>query len=145
MPDLFPTFTLPTVVVNTSAPDPTYNGSFLFDFETGEFVTDGAGRVVIGDGYQAWVQWCVKSCLTERMAYLAYDSDIGVELEQKQPTRDLWQSQFELTVTEALTTDPRTQSVTGFSYTWNGDQVTASFTVTPVVGTPQEVEVTIGG
>ena len=35
-----------------------------FDFETGDIVLDGAGRVDMTDAANSWLQWCVKAVHT---------------------------------------------------------------------------------
>lgn len=148
MPDLYPTFDMPEIIEQQQTePAPQYGKSWLFDFEKGDFVTDGAGRVVEADGHTAWAQWCVKAVLTERFAYLVYSSDYGAELEQalKQPSRAAVEAELERAITEALLVDPRTERVTDFAFEWEGDAVKVSFTAVPVIGAPERVEVTIGG
>jgi hypothetical protein len=144
---LFPTFTLPTITITTSDNDPVYNGSFLFDFDKGDFVQDGAGRVVAADPYQAWLQWCVKCVITEWNTYPIYDENFGCETNEAltEPSRDKKQTDLEQTITEALLADARTQSVTDFTFGWEDDGCNLSFTITPTVGTPQRVEVFVGG
>lgn len=147
MPELFPTFDMPDIVVPEDASSPSYGTSFLFDFSTGDFVRDGAGRVITAEPYQAWSQWCAKAAITERSAYLVYTNQFGTEVDEatKQPTRQAVESELERTITEALMVDPRTASVTQFVFTWSGEECDVSFVATPTVGTPQKVEVTFGG
>ena len=144
---LFPTFALPTITLSTGNSGPTYNGSFLFDFAAGDFVLDGSGRVVRSGPYQAWAQWCAKSVLTEWNVYPIYDQNFGCETEQAllDASRELAQADLERTISEGLLSDARTQSVTDFVFNWSGDGVQVAFTVTPTVGTPQQVEVFVGG
>lgn len=144
---LFPTFDLPTITITTDDNDPVYNGSFLFDFDNGDFVQDGAGRVVTADPYQAWVQWCVKCVATEWNVHPIYDQDFGCEKEaaMQASSRDETVADLEQSITEALLADARTQSVTDFTFDWYGDECNVGFTVTPTVGTPQRVEVFVGG
>lgn len=101
----------------------------LFDFEKGDFVRDAAGRVLYGDGREAWRQWCVKVISTERDSYVAYSTAIGVETEHAtaQGTRSAVRSALERTITEALMVHPMTESVQSFEFV---DQVDGSTTVT---------------
>lgn len=143
MPNLYPTFELPTIVEQEQPQlAPEYPKSYLFDFEKGDFVRDAAGRIVIADGHQAWVQWCVKTVLTERFACLAYSWNYGVEVEQarKQPDRALVEMEIERTITEALLADPRTELVTDFSFKWHADELYVSFTAVPVIGDAARIE-----
>ncbi|MDG0874405.1 DUF2634 domain-containing protein [Paenibacillus thiaminolyticus] len=145
MPDLFPAFSMPSLVENENPNDVQYPASPLFDFATGDFVIDGAGRFVMADGHSAWAQWCQKAVLTERFACLAYSSDYGSEIRNaiRQPTRAAVRSELERTITETLLADPRTQMVTDFEYEFEGDSVTVSFTAVPVIGQEQRMEVSV--
>lgn len=143
MPNLYPVFEMPELVEQQQTqPELEYPESYLFDFEKGDFVRDAAGRIVIADGYQAWVQWCVKTVLTERFTCLAYSWNYGVEIEQaiKQPDRALVEMEIERTITEALMADPRTELVRDFSFKWRADELYVSFTIVPVIGEPARIE-----
>jgi len=143
MPNLYPTFELPTIV-GQEQPHlaPEYPKSYLFDFEKGDFVLDAAGRIAVADGHRAWVQWCVKTVMTERFACLAYSGNYGVEVEQarKQPDRALAEMEIERTITEALMVDPRTELARDFSFKWRADELYVSFTIVPVIGEPARIE-----
>lgn len=148
MPSLYPVFEMPSIVEQQRAePVPKYGKSWLFDFEKGDFVLDGAGRVVPADGHAAWVQWCAKTVLTERFTYAIYSSDYGAEVERalKQPSRKAVEAELERSITEALLADPRTELVKDFAFEWQGDAVKVSFTVVPAVGPPERLEVTVNG
>lgn len=148
MPNLYPTFEMPELVEDQQpVPEPEYPESYLFDFKKGDFVLDGAGRVVEADGYAAWVQWCIKTILTQRFAYVIYSSDYGTELEeaQKQPDRKAVEIELERAITEALLVDPRTEMVKDFVFEWEGDTVKVSFVAVPVVGPPERLEVMLNG
>ena len=148
MPNLYPVFEVPELVEQQQTePAPKYGKSWLFDFAKGDFVVDGAGRVVQADGHTAWVQWCVKTVLTQRFAHVIYSFDYGTELEEalKQPSRKAVEAELERVITEALLVDPRTERVTDFAFEWDGDIVKVSFTVVPVVGHPERLEVALNG
>src|SRR5690606_14478254 len=143
VPNLYPTFELLTIVEQEQAQiAPEYPNCYLFDFEKGDFVIDDAGRIIIADGYTAWTQWCVKTILTERFAYLAYSRNYGAEIDEalKQPTRAVVETEVERTITEALLVDPRTYAVRDFSFEWRGNELYVSFTVIPVVGEASRIE-----
>ncbi len=144
MPNLYPAFDMPELVEQQQTePAPKYGKSWLFDFKKGDFVLDGAGRVVEADGHTAWVQWCIKTILTQRFAYVIYSSDYGTELEeaQKQPDRKAVEIELERAITEALLVDPRTEMVKDFVFEWEGDTVKVSFVAVPVVCPPERLEV----
>ncbi len=143
MQNLYPAFDMPEIVEQRQMrPEPEYPESYLFDFEKGEFVTDGAGRVVIADGHTAWKQWCMKTVLTERFACLAYGWDYGVEIEDalKMPSRAAVEMEIERTITEALLVDSRTETVKDFTFKWVGDQLGVDFTAIPVIGEAVRIE-----
>lgn len=148
MPNLYPVFEVPELVEQQQTePAPKYGKSWLFDFEKGDFVVDGAGRIVIAEGYTAWVQWCVKTVLTQRFAHVIYSFDYGTELEEalKQPSRKAVEAELERAITEALLADPRTEMVRDFTFEWEGDIVKVSFTAVPVIGEPARLEVVLNG
>ncbi len=147
MPDLYPVFNMPELIEEQAVKTPEYGKSWLFDFEKGDFVVDGAGRIVIADGYTAWVQWCVKTVLTQRFAHVVYSFDYGTELEEalKQPSMKAVEAKLERAITEALLADPRTEMVRDFAFEWEGDAVKVSFTAVPVIGEPAQLEVVLNG
>jgi len=147
MPNLFPTFEMPDLVEQEIESTPNYGKSWLFDFEKGDFVLDGAGRVVEADEHTAWVQWCIKTVLTERFAFLIYSTDYGTEIEQalSQKTKKTTEAELERVISEALLADPRTERVTDFTFEWEGDAVKVAFTAVPVIGPPERVEVVLNG
>jgi len=144
MPNLYPVFDMPDLVEQQQTePAPKYGKSWLFDFAKGDFVLDGAGRIMIADGYTAWAQWCVKTILTQRFAHVIYSFDYGTELEEalKQPSRKAVEAEMERAITEALLADPRTEMVKDFVFEWEGNTVKVSFVAVPVVGPPERLEV----
>jgi len=146
MPNLYPAFDMPDLVEQQQTePAPKYGKSWLFDFAKGDFVLDGAGRIMIADGYTAWAQWCVKTILTQRFAHVIYSFDYGTELEEalKQPSRKAVEAEMERAITEALLADPRTEMVKDFVFEWEGDIVKVSFTAVPVIGEPARLEVVL--
>lgn len=148
MPNLYPVFEAPPLAeLEGPEPTPQYGRSWAFDFAKGDFVVDGAGRVAETDGHTAWAQWCIKAVLTERFGYLVYGPGYGCELEQArgQPSRQAVEAELERVITEALLADPRTEMVRDFSFAWQGDEVNVAFTVVPVVGTPERIEVKLSG
>lgn len=147
MTALYPSFDMPTSVTRRAQQSPLiYRKSFLWDFIAQDFVLDAAGRPVVCDGWTAWAQWCIKAVLTERFAYLIYPRSYGVELEDIPQIRTRAEAEARVahTITDALKCDRRTSSVGNFLYTWNGDSAVVSFRVVPTIGSPLDVELTIG-
>lgn len=148
MQNLYPAFDMPEIVEQQQTQlEPEYPESYLFDFKKGDFVVDGAGRVVVADGHTAWKQWCIKAVLTERFAYLIYGWDYGAEIGDalKMPSRAAVGMEIERTITEALLVDSRTETVRDFSFKWAGDQLWVSFIAVPVIGEPVRIEVVRAG
>ena len=92
--------------------------------------------------------WKVTKCgavkwLSHRDACLAYPDEIGTELDEalNEPDEEAVQSALERTITEALMVNPRTEYVRGFTFEWNGDNVSCSFIVKGIEN--EEFQVTI--
>ncbi len=148
MPNLYPVFDTPSLAGRQPAqPKVGYGKAPAFDFERGDFILDGAGRVSLLDGHRAWVQWCAKAILTERYSALVYSPRYGVEFEQarRQPNRRAAEAAIERAITEALLVDRRTKAVRDFSFAWNGDELSISCTVVPTIGTDERIEVSLSG
>ena len=78
---LYPTFNLPSVAIDTErSKKKSYKQSLYFDYEAGDFVLDASHRPVLAEGREAFCQWCLKQCATERGTKLAYSDKIGVEI-----------------------------------------------------------------
>lgn len=148
MPNLYPAFDMPDLAEQQQTePAPKYGMSWFFDFAKGDFVVDGAGRMIQTDEHTAWAHWCVKTVLTERFAYLIYSSNYGCEVEQarRQPSRQAVEAELERVITEALLADPRTEVVRDFTFEWQGDEVYVFFTAVPRIGTAERIEVKLSG
>ena len=125
MPSLYPTFHLPSVTGTGIAPArKAYRQSPMFDYDSGDFVRDGAGRIVMADGREAYMEWCLKQCVTERGTRLAYSDRIGVEMvravKDNEADPAAVQSAIEKTITEALMVHPATEYVRRFTFQWDG-------------------------
>lgn len=128
---LFPVFDVPEINPPTQPEQEHYRPSVFFDFETGDFARDGANRMVEASGKEAYEQWCTKIVATERDAFLAYSTNIGVEMEyaDAQPDRESAEASVERTIIEALEVNPKTEYVRDFKFSWNGTELTVSFAV----------------
>ena len=129
--NLFPVFEVPEIKISTSAEEQKYKPSVYFDYELGDFRRDGANKLVVAEGKEAYKQWCIKTVLTERMERLAYSSDIGIELHDalKQADRQAVESALIRTITEALMVNPMTEYVRRFEFTWSSDSLYCEFIV----------------
>ena len=133
MNNLFPTFAVPKVVENKIPKENRTKKSVYFDFEKGDFSLESNGEIKTATPYDAWVQWCLKTVLTQRWAFLAYSTQAGVEIEEAfaQQDRKAQESYMEKTITEALLADPyqRTKRVYDFTFVWKTDGVEVTFWV----------------
>ena len=88
------------------------------------------------DGTDALTQaiYCILS--TERYRYPIYSQNYGIELADLFGCdRRYVAPQLQSRITEALMADSRIASVSDFSFVWNGNKCSASFTVSAVDGT----------
>lgn len=139
---LFPVVEVPEFISESTEYDTQYKRSVRWNPETGDFVRDGANRMVECDGREAFAIWCFKIAQTERYRCLAYPDVIGTEMERAMDNDDekTVESMVQRTITDALMVNPRTESVGEFSFTWNGDAMHCSF---KVKGIDWEEDVTV--
>lgn len=79
MPNLIPTLSSPALTnpnTNTSTltRKAVWGGAPLFNPETGEFLFDGSGNLVVGNGIQSLVQWIRKALATAQYRWKVYDT-----------------------------------------------------------------------
>ena len=113
-----------------------FKGSYLFDFEKGDFVRDANGSIIKCDDRQAFVQWCNKALKTPRFKY-AYSSLYGQEfgeLMNSGISTSAIELEIQRMITEALMVHPRTSKVKEFSFKWsdNKQEVFYEFEVTTI-------------
>lgn len=133
---------LPELVYDSSTISNTHEGlkTFLFDFETGEFVLR-YGRSVIVEGAAAVKQWVYSTLLTEKYKYLIYQNH-GIELEsilERQPAHKLFIMEVERAVREALEVHEQIKSVTDFTFERLKSSLKVTFSVNLIDG------ITFGG
>ena len=128
---LFPVFDVPDVNTKTQDKNRRYKPSVFFDYDTGDFRVDGAYRMTVAEGQEAYQQWCRKVVMTERDAFLAYSTDIGIEGEYALSLGDhaAVESALEKTITEALMVNVHTEYVRDFEFSWSADEIRVTFTV----------------
>lgn len=131
---IYPTFNLPAVTADSELQKKkSYKQSFFFDYATGDFLRDGANRLVLAEGREAFCQWCLKQCATERSTKLAYSDKIGVEIVKavrEESDIKAIESAIQRTITEALMVNPETEYVKNFRFAWDGaDRLLVSFVV----------------
>ncbi len=147
--NLFPVFEVPQGLLSEKplSIKHAYPRSPKFDIKTGEFSINGAGQLVYGSGYDAWVLWCHKTIMTQRFAHLAYSKNVGIEAVEafSQPDREAIESAFEKTITEALLADPlgRTRLVKDFKFEWFTDELFLSCCVIGYDGNSADIKASI--
>ena len=101
-----------------------------FDFETGDFVRDGANRIVMTDGYAAYRAWVLKMLLTACGACIAYPT-LGLSHESAAAERkhSAVKATYERVITECLLRHPMTERVRDFAFALEGDRLDVRFTV----------------
>lgn len=128
---LFPVIEVPEFISESARRDTRYRRSVRWDPVTGDFVRDGANRMVECDGMEAFAIWCFKTAQTERYRCLAYPNAIGTEMERAMSDDDekTVESMVQRTITDALMINPRTENVRDFEFFWNGDSMHCTFKV----------------
>lgn len=128
---LFPVFEVPEFMEESEEYDTQYKRSAKWDVDAGDFVRDGANRVVECSGREAFMVWCYKTAQTERYACLAYPPEVGAEMEAAMDDDDEMtvESMVERTISDALLVNPRVESVQDFEFSWDGDEMHCRFQV----------------
>ncbi len=125
------TVDVPEFTEELSEYDTKYRYTAKWDTKRGDFVRDGANRIVACSGEEGFALWCFKVAQTERYACLAYPNDIGVEIEAAlgEDNKKMVESMVERTITEALKINPRTEWINNFEFTWDADELHGTFLV----------------
>jgi hypothetical protein len=142
-----PTFAVPQT--RTGAVTPTaaqlYPPAPLFDFVRGDFVRDGAGRIMRADGWTAWAQRSIKTILTRKRTSPLYSPEFGtsLDLDVLHRGRVARENAVHLDVRATLRRDPATLDVDQFTFTYtNGGRTAAlSCRLTPTLGLPTTINV----
>ena len=131
MPNLYPNVTLPTLVTPTSRTEQKLMPAPKFDWLTGDFILDGAGRMCLADPKESFESWILKICQTERGTRLAYSDVIGVEIESalKLTSPEAAKSAIIRTLTEAIMVHPAVEYVKNFKFTGDADELRITFSV----------------
>lgn len=141
---LFPVAEVPEFITEDTGYDTQYKRSVRWDPAAGDFVRDGANRMVKCNGREAFAIWCFKTAQTERYRCLAYPDSIGVEMERALDDDDneTIESMVQRTITEALMVNPRTEDVGDFEFSWDGDSMGCRFKVKGV-NMDEEIAITV--
>lgn len=129
--NLFPVIELPKTITIKKQYDQSYKPSYQWDFEIGDFVRNGANKIPMCSGQEAYKTWCIKAIATERKTCLSYPHAIGAEMITafQKPTQRTQESAIERTIKETLLVNPRTEYVRDFSFNWCADFVQVTFKV----------------
>lgn len=127
------TFTIPHFIDTEIKTEVKDKSSAYFDFVKGDFAQNLSGKIIKATPYDTWVQWCLKTVNTQRWAFLSYNDDIGVEIEEafKENSKAAIESEIMRTIDEALIADTlgRTIYVKDFRFKWGVDDIHVTFTV----------------
>ncbi|HGM1477091.1 DUF2634 domain-containing protein [Clostridioides difficile] len=123
MPNLFPqNETFETVELkNNNENELDLKGSFLFDFEKGEFVKNADGTLKKCDKVQAYKQWCQKAILTPRYKRSAYSSVYGSEIKEliaSNLSKNAKELEISRLIKETILVHPYTKEVGEFNFNW---------------------------
>lgn len=143
--ELFPVVDIPEYTEENEEYDISYKPSVAWDLEKGDFVLDSSNAMKRSEGLEAYKVWCVKAVATERYSCLAYNDDLGAEMEDamKEEDDNAVELAIERTIEETLMANPRTESVSDFSFTWEPSVVYVRFTVYAVYWESFELEVAL--
>lgn len=133
---LFPVVEVPEFIPEDMGYDMQYKRSVRWDPEAGDFVRDGANRMVECTGMETYAIWCYKVAQTERYRCLAYPDSIGTEMERALDNDDekTVESMVQRTITDAIMVNPRTEEVRDFIFSWEGDSMHCTFKVKGIGG-----------
>jgi sporulation protein YlmC with PRC-barrel domain len=107
-----------------------FKGSYLFDFEKGEFVKNPDGTIARCDDLQSYVQWCNKAMATPRYK-LAYSNLYGHEFKEligKNLSIEAIELEIKRMTIETLIVHPRTKDVINFDFQWSENKVEVYYT-----------------
>lgn len=130
---MFPEYA-PLLQDNTSETT-TMGKSFLFDFETGDFITKD-GKLQAVEGANALKVWIEKVLKTEKFKFSIYDT-YGItvmELITSDYPQVFIQAELQREITEALLKNPEITSVSSISFSREKRTLKAEFTVNSIYG-----------
>jgi len=123
---------------------PPLGKSFLFDFNTGQFVKKD-GKLVEVEGKEAIKVWIEKVIRTEKFRFKVYeDSDFGISIEDlfgSNFPQEFIESELKRELTEELTKHPYIESLSGWEFERKSSLLTVHFRVNLINGDSFEQEV----
>lgn len=141
---LYPVFEIPSLRPISTDEEQTYKPAPLFDFEAGDFVRDGANRVIMADGHEAYKTWVLKVLKTQTGSCLSYiDTGIDQEGALVEANREAVESAFERTISDALLRNISTERVYDFDFSWDVNVLDVSFRVKPKAWAAFDVQMNV--
>jgi Protein of unknown function (DUF2634). len=121
MPNLFPEDTSFQEISSTDTESSLeFKGSYIFDFEKGDFVKNPDGTIAKADDLQAYIQWCSKAMLSPRYK-LVYSNLYGHDFKEligSSLSKDAIELEIKRMTQETLIVHPRTDNVDNFTFEW---------------------------
>lgn len=116
---------------------PRMGKSFLYDFDTGDFVLKD-GKLVSVRELEALKMWIMKAIKTERYRFKIYDKEgYGTTLEDLLGTnfpRDFIEAEIKREITSSLTSHPLIQNVVNWTFERDGEWMRVNFKVLTIEG-----------
>jgi len=141
--NLFPAEEMPAEEEQEINNEVEFGSSWQFDYDVGEFVLTPTGKVAAANEKQAWVEWCKKALMTARYQHLIYSRDHGQEFDDVVRigiSREGIESEIQRITTETLMVDPRTASVSNFTFDWQEEHCFFSCEIKNVREETDEIE-----
>ena len=149
MANLYPTFEVPSEIGIKTEKTVGYKPSVFFNYTEGDFAEGpNGGMSVKATGEEAWIQWCMQACMTQRGAFSAYDKNLyGVDYERilKETDVSLQYSLLVKEITESIMSDEYkgTKLVNNFNFEKIADGLSISFDITGIDGAVQKIRFTV--
>lgn len=124
MPNLFPEGYEAEIIETSEIEESVigYKKGVLFDIERGDFVRNGANKMLDCTGIESWKIWCFNCINTRRYNHMAYSTDFGIDIDAafKSTSRAEAESILNREITEALLADPygRTSYIEKIEFEW---------------------------
>lgn len=143
LPELVPSLQEQVNNINDIETNSKMGKSFLFNFETGDFVLKDGNLVEI-EGVEALKVWIKKILKTEKFKFKIYETnkidEYGVTLLEfinKDYPIYFVQSEIQREITEALLTNPEINDVSSFIFTRETRGLVVTFSVDSIYGTTE--------
>lgn len=126
--------TKPSVSNVTTAPATTllFPVGPLLDLEAGDVVYGADGHLIWADAITTWIQRVMQMIYVRRYSTPIYPAGIGntFDLDGLQGSQSAVQAAVQADITAICAADPWTKAVDGFAFSWNGDALSVTCTIT---------------